>query len=252
MKKKRLIPVLLLRNGWLVQSKGFSRYQNLGNPVAAVTRLSEWASDEIIYLDIVASLYQRNLDFGLLRNVTENIFIPVTVGGGIRSIQDINNALRAGADKVAINTHAIKNPEFLKQAVLEFGSQCIVAYIEAKRQPNGLYEAYTDGGREHSGLDAIQWAKKVLELGAGEILISSIDQDGTRLGYDIGLIRQINNFAKVSMIAHGGVGKLEDILDAILSGVDAISAASVFHYGDCAISQIKSFLSKKDIQVRII
>ncbi len=253
MKNIRIIPRLDIKGPNVVKPIHTEALRVVGNPREFAHRYYEEGADELIYLDIVASLYQRNLDFDLLKSVTENIFIPVTVGGGIRTIHDINNALRAGADKVAINTHVMHHPEFIKEAAKEFGSQCIILYIEAKRQPGGAYEAYTDGGRERSGLDVVEWAKRGIELGAGELLITSVDQDGTRRGYDLDLIKQITAFSPIPVIAHGGAGDLESISSVIEGGrADAISASSIFHYKDFNIRDIKSYLRRKDINVRII
>jgi len=225
----------------------------VGDPREMAYKYYEQGADEIIYLDIVASLYQRSIDFDLLKSVTDGIFIPVTVGGGIRSIQDINNVLRAGADKVAINTYIIHNPDFIKQAVHEFGSQCIMLSLEAKKQANGLWEAYTDGGREHSHKDAIEWAKQTLDFGVGEILVTSIDQDGRKQGYDIDLINQITSFSHVPVIAYGGASSPESIYEVITkANTDAVAVSSIFHYNDYSIADVKDYLSKKEINVRIV
>ncbi|KKT57843.1 MAG: imidazole glycerol phosphate synthase subunit HisF [Candidatus Giovannonibacteria bacterium GW2011_GWC2_44_9] len=251
-KNIRILPLLNIKGMNVVKPVHTEALRVVGDPKKMALRYYEEGADELIYLDIVASLYQRNLDFDLLKSVTENIFIPVTAGGGIRSIQDINNALRAGADKVAINTFAVRNPEFLSRAAKEFGSQCIVLYIEAKKQQDGSYEAYTDGGRERSGFNAIEWAKRGIELGAGEILITSVDRDGTRRGYDLDLIKQIASFATVPIIAHGGAGDLKSIERVVAENcADAISASSIFHYKDFNIRDIKNYLKEKDINVRM-
>lgn len=252
MKNIRIIPRLDIKGPNVVKPVHTEALRVVGNPEELARRYYEEGADELIYLDIVASLYQRNLDFDLLKSVTKNIFIPVTVGGGIKSIQDINNALRAGADKVAINTYAARHPEFLKEAAKEFGSQCIVLYIEAKKQPDGTYEAYTDGGRERSSINAVEWARRGIELGVGEILITSVDQDGTRRGYDVSLIKQISNFSPVPVIAHGGAGDLKSIERVVAeSRADAVSASSIFHYKDFNISEIKNYLREKNINVRM-
>jgi cyclase len=251
MKNIRIMPLLHMKGPNVVKPVHTEALRIVGDPKKLAARYYREGADELIYLDIVASLYQRNLDFELLRVVTEEIFIPVTVGGGIRSIHDINNALRAGADKVAINTYAIHHPEFLSAAAKEFGSQCIILFIEAKKQPNGKYECYTDGGRERSGVNAIEWAKEGIELGVGEILISSIDRDGTRRGYDLDLMRQINAFAPVPVIAHGGAGNFESVAEVIREGkADAVAASSVFHYEDYTIGELKGYLAKEGINVR--
>lgn len=223
----------------------------MGSPKVFIDRYYKDGADEIIYLDIVASLYQRNIDFDQLKSVTDGVFIPVTVGGGIRSIQDVKNALRAGADKVAINTYAIHNPDFLTKAVQEFGSQCVVLFIEAKKQNNGMWEAYTDGGREHTGVDAISWAKRGIELGVGEILLSSIDKEGTRQGYDTSIVEKISSIAPIPVIAHGGAGSPLSVEDVIIKGkADAVALSSLFHYKEYSINDIKKHLIEKNINVR--
>lgn len=225
----------------------------VGDPKKMAEKYYKDGADEIVYLDIVASLYRRNLDFDQLKSVSENIFIPFTVGGGIRSISDINNALRAGADKVAINTFAINNPDFLKKAAREFGSQCIVLLIEAKRTAPGKWEAYTDGGREKTAVDAVEWAKRGIELGVGEIQVTSIDSDGTRKGYDIDLIKAITAFSPVPVVAHGGAGKPNDIIMVVEEAkADAVSASSIYHYKIHTVSQVKKALARKKIPVRTI
>jgi len=252
MKNIRIIPRLDIKGFNVVKPVHTEALRVVGNPKELADRYYQEGADELIYLDIVASLYQRNLDFDLLKSVSENIFIPFTVGGGIRTIQDINNALRSGADKIAINTYAVKNPEFITKAVKEFGSQCIVLSIEAKKQPNGAWEAYTDGGREHSGLDAIKWAKRGLELGAGELMITSIDQDGTGRGFDLELVQKITDFANVPVIVYGGAGNKESFLQVIKNGkADAVAAASVFHYQNLSILEIKEYLKNNGINVRL-
>ncbi len=251
MKNIRIIPLLHIKGPNVVKPVHTEALRVVGNPKELAERYYAEGADELIYLDIVASLYQRNIDFDQLKSVTENIFIPVTVGGGIRSISDINNALRAGADKIAINTYAVRRPEFISEAAKEFGSQCVVLFIEAKKRADGSYEAYTDGGREHTGLDAVEWAKRGIELGAGEILLTSIDRDGTRKGYDLELIRKITEFAPVPVIVHGGAGGAEHMADAVIEGkADAVAASSVFHYEECTIGNLKESLSKDGVSIR--
>lgn len=252
MKNIRIIPRLDIKGSNVVKPVHTEALRVVGDPKVLAGKYYEEGADEIIYLDIVASLYQRNLDFDLLKRVTDKIFIPFTVGGGIRSIQDINNSLRAGADKVAINTYVIKNPDFLREASNEFGSQCIVLSIEAKRLSSGTWEVFTDGGRERTGLDAVEWAKRGIDLGVGEILITSIDQDGTRRGYDLELIKRISSFSPIPIITYGGSGKPEHMLDAIAAGADALSAATMFHYNEFSIKSTKEFLKNNNIPVRII
>lgn len=225
----------------------------VGNPRKLAYRYYKEGADEIVYMDIVASLYGRNLDLDQLRTVTEDIFIPITVGGGIRSIGDINNALRAGADKVAINTYAITHPEFLKEAVETFGAQCIVLAVDAKKQPDGMYEPYTNGGREKTGREVVPWVRKAISMGVGEVFIASIDREGTHEGYDIGLVKSIASFSPVSVIAHGGAGALTSTLEVINDGdADAISVSSIFHYEEVSIGKVKKYLNKNGVNVRLL
>lgn len=251
MKNIRIIPRLDIKGLNVVKPIQTEALRVVGNPRDLAWRYYWDSADELLYLDIVASLYQRNLDFDLLKAVTEDIFIPVTVGGGIRSLHDINFALRSGADKIAINTYAVKNPSFVNQAVREFGSQCIVLFIEAKKQSSGLYEVYTDGGREHTGIEVVEWVGRAIDLGVGEILLSSIDQDGTRRGYDIELLKKITAFAPIPVIAHGGAGNPESLKEAVQSGqADALSVSSIFHYQEYTIGQVKNYLAGEKINVR--
>lgn len=252
MKNIRIIPRLDIKGLNVVKPVHTEALHVVGNPVELARRYYAEGADELIYMDIVASLYQRNLDFDLLKKVSENIFIPITVGGGIRTIRDFNDALRSGADKVAINTFAIHNPDFISSAAKEFGSQSVVVSIEAKKQPDGTWEAYTDGGRESSGVNAVEWAKKAVDLGAGEIMITSIDRDGTGKGYDLELIKKITELSTVPVIAYGGAGNLESVLRVIKDGgADAASAASIFHYKNFTIGEIKKYLKDNGINVRI-
>lgn len=253
MKNIRVIPRLDIKGPNVVKPVHTEALRVVGNPQELAYRYYQEGADELIYLDIVASLYQRNLDFDLLKSVTQNIFIPITVGGGIRTIHDINNALRSGADKVAINTYIVHHPEFITEAVKKFGSQCIVLFVEAKKKSDGSYEVYTDGGREHSGKEVIAWIKQAIELGVGEILLSSIDQDGTRRGYDIDLLEKINKFAHIPVIAHGGAGSLESLKEAVQIGrADALAMSSVLHYKDFSINEAKRYLGDNNINVRIL
>lgn len=253
MKNIRIIPRLDIKGPNVVKPIQTEALRVVGNPKELATRYYLEGADEIIYLDIVASLYQRNLNFDLLKSVTKDIFIPVTAGGGIRTIRDINYALRSGADKAAINTHLVRNPKFINEAVKEFGSQCIVLFIEAKKQVDGSYEVYTDGGRERTGLEIIDWAKKAVKLGVGEILISSIDKDGTKNGFDIELLKKINRIAPIPVIAHGGAGSLDSLKSAVQDGgADALGLSSILHYRDYSIKEIKNFLKSNNINVRIV
>lgn len=251
-KNIRIIPRLDIKGQNVVKPVQTEALRVVGNPKELAFKYYRQGADEIIYMDIVASLYGRNIDLDLLKEVSENIFIPLTVGGGIRSIGDINNILRAGADKIAINTYATAHPKFLKEAVETFGAQCIVLSVDAKKQTNGKYEAYTDGGREKSGREVVSWIKEAIKMGVGEILIASVDREGTRRGYDLDLISNITSFAPIPVIVHGGAGKLESIYDAVhKANVDAVSASSIFQYNDFKISEVKEFLDKKGIGVRL-
>ncbi|MBI3334890.1 MAG: imidazole glycerol phosphate synthase subunit HisF [Candidatus Portnoybacteria bacterium] len=253
MKNIRIIPRLDIKGPNVVKGIHSEGLRVVGNPKEMARRYYDEGADEILYMDIVASLYQRNLDFELLQSTAEALLIPLTVGGGIRSLGDINNALRAGADKVAINTYALHHPEFLREASKEFGSQCIVISIEAKKMGNGQWEAYTDGGREHSGIDAIEWAKKAIDMDVGEILITSIDADGTKKGYEIELIKKVTEFSPIPVIAHGGAGDIPSIEKVIKEGrADAVSASSIYHYRDYRILEVKRALNDAHINVRIV
>lgn len=239
-KNIRIIPRLDIKGPNLVKGIHLEGLRVMGKPEDFAEEYYNSGADELLYMDVVASLYGRNNLQEIVRRTAENIFIPLTVGGGIRSIDDIRAILRAGADKVAINTAAIKNPKLIAEGAKTFGSQCIVVSIEAKRKSDGEYEAYMDNGREKTGVEVFEWAKHAAELGAGEILITSIDNEGTGKGYDVDLISRISESVNVPVIACGGAGKMEDFADAIHNGkADAVSAASVFHY----------FLVKKNLDV---
>ncbi|OGZ28190.1 MAG: imidazole glycerol phosphate synthase subunit HisF [Candidatus Niyogibacteria bacterium RIFCSPLOWO2_01_FULL_45_48] len=251
-KNVRIIPLLHVKGPNVVKPVHTEALRIVGNPEELAGRYYEDGADEIIYLDIVASLYQRNFDFELLKSVSRDIFIPFTVGGGIRTIQDIRNALRVGADKVAINTHAVKNPDFLKEASKIFGSQCIVLFIEAKKVGAGKWEAYTDGGREKTGIDAVEWAKRGVDLGVGEILITSIDRDGTGAGYESELVSAVTSWAPIPVIAHGGAGNFQTVEGVILKDkADAVALSSSLHYKNFSTEELKRHLYSKKINVRL-
>lgn len=246
MKKIRIIPRLDIKGSNVVKGIHCEGLRVVGNPEELARHYYKDGADEILCMDIVASLYQRNFDFDLLRSISKEVFVPITAGGGIRSVNDINNILRAGADKVAINTYAIRNPIFITEAAKRFGSQCIVLSIEAKKRPDGGWEAYVDGGREKTGVDVIEWAKKAISLGAGEILITSIDNDGTKNGYDIELTKKISQFSPIPIIVHGGAGNINSFNNILKEcRVEGLSAASIFHYNELAIKNIKKSLSNK-------
>lgn len=251
MPKVRIIPRLDIKGPNVVKGIHCEGLRVVGNPKELAYRYYKDGADELLCMDIVASLYQRNFDFNLLRSLSDGIFIPITAGGGIRSINDINNALRAGADKVAINTYALKNPEFLNEAAKKFGSQCIVLSIEAKKKDDGAWEAYTDGGRERTGVDVIQWAKKTIKLGVGEIILTSIDYDGTKKGYDIDLISAISSFSPIPLIAHGGANGPNSFFDVLKKcRLEGLSAASIFHYKDYSVKDVKKYLLNKNLPIR--
>lgn len=261
MKKNRLIPVLLLKDGWLVQSKGFSKYQNLGNPVTAVKRLSEWASDELIYLDIsTGNNYDtRRNDQGyenrgsfldIIDDVSKVTFMPITVGGRIRTLQDIEKRLSVGADKVSINTMAINEPSFIEEAAKQFGSQCIVVSMDAKIVDDE-HRIFANGGKTMTKFTPKELSKIVEDHGAGEILINSIDRDGKGNGYDIELINQVSENVSLPVIACGGVGDWEDFADAFEeTSADAVAAANIFHYRDQSVFLAKKFLHDFKYNVR--
>lgn len=261
MKKHRVVPVLLLRNGWLVQSKQFKRYQNLGNPISAVKRLSEWASDELIYLDISSddshdmrrddlAHPNRHSIFEIIEDVSKVAFMPITVGGRIRTLQDIEKRLTLGADKVAINTMAIENPQFVEAAAREFGSQCVVVSIDVKRQGETLC-VMSHGGKRSTSYVPEAWAKTVEHLGAGEILLNSIDRDGMKNGYDLELLDKVSRAVKIPVIACGGVGEWAHFAVALeQTGVDAVAAANIFHYSDQSVFLAKQYLSERGLNVR--
>lgn len=261
MKKKRLIPVLLLKNGWLVQSKNFSQYMNLGNPITAVQRLSEWASDELIYLDISKDDNydlrrddlghpNRHTIFEILDDVSKMTFMPITVGGKIRTIKDIEDRLSRGADKISINTKALDDKNFITEAANEFGSQCIVVSIDVKLK-NGKYRVMRNGGQEETPFTVKEWVKIVEDQGAGEILINSVDKDGAKSGFDIKLLDLVSNSVKIPVIALGGAGQWEHFSEAFeKTNVDAVAAANVFQHIDQSVYLAKKHLYDNNIQVR--
>ena len=248
--KPRLIPRLDIKGPNVVKGIHTEGLRVVGNPKAMAKKYFEQGADELVVMDIVASLYGRSPDFELMRGVADELFIPLTMGGGIQSIHDINNFLRAGADKVAINTFATRHPELLSESVHQFGSQCIVLSVEAKKTGPGKWEAYTDGGREHSGLDAIEWIKKALDLGVGEILLTSVDMDGTRNGYDMELLKTVSAFAHVPVIIHGGARDALSLKQAIEGGADAVCMAAILHYDEHSITGLKKDLTAHNVPVR--
>ena len=249
---KRIIPCLDVKNGRVVKGMSFVNLVDAGDPVESAKQYDKQGADELVFLDITASSDSRNITIDMVEQVANSIFIPFTVGGGIRSVDDFNALLRAGADKVSVNSAAVYRPELISEAAYKFGSQCVVAAIDAKRKENGGWEVYVNGGRTPVGLDAIEWAKKCEELGAGEILLTSMDEDGQKKGYDIALTKAVSESVNIPVIASGGAGALEHFYDAFTEGkADAVLAASLFHFGEIPIPKLKKYLNEKGISVRI-
>ncbi len=251
MLKKRIIPCLDVKNGRVVKGINFVNLKDAGDPAEQAKIYSESGADEICFLDITASNEKRENIFDVVKRTSENCFVPLTVGGGINSLEDINKLLASGADKVSINTAAVNNLNLINESSKRFGSQCIVVAIDAK-QKNNSWEVYTHGGRTNTGIDAIDFAKKMEDSGAGELLVTSMDRDGTQKGYDIKLISEIEKNINIPIIASGGVGTLEHLFEGIKYGnASAVLAASIFHYGIYTISEAKQYLDSKEIPVRI-
>lgn len=250
---KRIIPCLDVHNGRVVKGVNFVNLKDAGDPVTVGAAYDKAGADELVFLDITASSEARNIKIDMVRKVAETVFIPFTVGGGIRNIEDFKVILREGADKVAVNTAAILEPTLISRAADKFGSQCVVIAIDAKRRKDGKgWNIYKNGGRIDMGIDAVEWAIKANELGAGEILLTSMDCDGTKDGYDIELTRTIAENTSIPVIASGGAGKLEHFYDALTVGkADAVLAASLFHYKELEISQVKQYLHEKKVSVRL-
>jgi cyclase len=252
---KRIIPCLDVDNGRVVKGVNFLDIRDAGDPVEIAMRYNEQGADEVCFLDITASHEGRDTTVHTVEQIAEHVFIPLTVGGGIRSVDDIRTMLNAGADKVSINTAAIHNPELVRESARRFGSQCIVVAIDAKRvddvdgQPR--WEIFTHGGRQPTGIDAVAWAVRMAELGAGEILLTSMDRDGTRNGFELGVTRAITDAVEIPVIASGGVGTLDHLVDGILlGGADAVLAASIFHFGEYTVPQAKAYMAARGIEVR--
>ena len=249
---KRIIPCLDVKDGRVVKGINFINLKDAGDPVEQAEVYNAQGADELVFLDITASFEKRSPIIDVITKTAEKVFIPLTVGGGVRSIDDIRELLKAGADKVSMNTIAVKEPELVREAAYEFGSQCVVVAIDAKNNESKLeWEVYITGGRTATGLNAVEWAKKVEELGAGEILLTSMDRDGTKEGYDLGLTKSISTAVNIPVIASGGAGNLEHLYQAFEKGcADAVLAASIFHYGEYTIKDAKEYLAKKGITVR--
>lgn len=248
---KRIIPCLDVKNGRVVKGMSFVNLVDAGDPVESAMQYDRQGADELVFLDITASSDSRAITIDMVEQVANAIFIPFTVGGGIRSVDDFNALLRAGADKVSVNSAAVHRPELISEAAYKFGSQCVVAAIDAKRKGDGTWEVYINGGRKPVGLDAVEWAVRCEQLGAGEILLTSMDEDGQKKGYDLALTKAVSERVGIPVIASGGAGALEHFYDAFTEGkADAVLAASLFHFGEIPIPELKSYLNEQGIPVR--
>ena len=248
---KRIIPCLDVNDGRVVKGINFVELKDAGDPVEIAKSYNEQGADELTFLDITASSDGRGLLFDIIEKVANQIFIPLTVGGGVRNCEDIRNLLNSGADKVGINTSAILNPNFVSESSSRFGSQAIVVAIDAKKVDDH-YEVFTHGGRNATGIDAIMWAKKMADYGAGELLITSMDRDGTKSGFDNSLMKSISNSVDIPIIASGGVGTLKHLVDGVKDGeADAVLAASIFHYGEYSIQEAKNYMHEHGIEMRL-
>ncbi len=250
---KRIIPCLDVKEGRVVKGTQFLGLRDAGDPVECARFYDKEGADELVFLDITASHEKRGILIDVVQRTAEKVFMPLTVGGGVSTVDDIRQLLSAGADKVSINTAAVKDPLFVKKAAERFGAQCVVVAIDAKRSltRKKKWDVYTHGGRQNTGLDALQWAKRVEQLGAGEILLTSMDKDGTKSGYDLELTRAISESVSIPVIASGGVGNLQDLADGFLKGkADAVLAASIFHFKEYTVKQAKKYLKAKGVKVR--
>ena len=248
---KRIIPCLDVTAGRVVKGINFVGLRDAGDPVEIARRYDDQGADELTFLDITASSDDRDLLLHVIENVASQVFIPLTVGGGVRKVEDVRRLLNAGADKVSINTSAVQNPQLVADAAGRYGSQCIVVAIDAKKSGE-RWEVFTHGGRQPTGLDAVAWARRMQQLGAGEILLTSMDRDGTREGFDLGLTRAVSDAVDVPVIASGGVGTLDHLADGVLKGgADAVLAASIFHFGEFTVRQAKELMAERGIEVRL-
>ena len=252
MHTKRIIPCLDVHNGRVVKGTNFVNLRDAGDPIEVGKAYGAAGADELVFLDITASSDARAIKLDMVRRVAETVFIPFTVGGGIRTIDDFKMILREGADKIAVNSAAIMNPKLISEAADKFGSQCVVVAIDAKRTPEGTFHIFKNGGRVDMGIDAIEWAIKAESLGAGEILLTSMDADGTKAGYDLELTKAISGAVKIPVIASGGAGTMEHFYEALTEGgAEAALAASLFHYKELEINQVKEYLKEKGVSVRL-
>ena len=249
---KRIIPCLDVSAGRVVKGVNFVELRDAGDPVEVARRYDEQGADEITFLDITASSDDRDIILHVVEQVAEQVFIPLTVGGGVRVVEDVRRLLNAGADKVSMNTAAVNNPQLVHDASSKVGSQCIVVAIDAKQTAPGKWEVFTHGGRNNTGLDAIEWARKVESLGAGEILLTSMDRDGTKSGFDLALTRAVSDAVRIPVIASGGVGTLEHLAEGVSEGrADAVLAASIFHFGQHTVREAKELMRARGIEVRL-
>lgn len=249
---KRIIPCLDVNAGRVVKGVNFVELRDAGDPVEIARRYDDQGADEITFLDITASSDDRDIILHVVEQVAEQVFIPLTVGGGVREVADVRRLLNAGADKVSMNTAAVNNPQLVADASGKVGSQCIVVAIDAKQVAPGKWQVFTHGGRKNTGLDAIQWAQRVAALGAGEILLTSMDRDGTKNGFDLGLTRAVSDAVSIPVIASGGVGNLQHLADGVTEGrADAVLAASIFHFGQHTVREAKEFMRSQGIEVRL-
>lgn len=248
---KRIIPCLDVTGGRVVKGVNFVELRDAGDPVEIAARYNEQGADELTFLDITATSDGRDLILHIIEAVASQVFIPLTVGGGVRTVEDVRRLLNAGADKVSFNSAAVANPQVIRDASDKYGAQCIVVAIDAKARPGGGWDVYTHGGRKNTGLDAVAWARRMAEHGAGEILLTSMDRDGTKIGFDLELTRAVSDAVPVPVIASGGVGALEHLSEGIrIGGADAVLAASIFHYGSFTVAQAKALMARDGIPVR--
>ncbi len=248
---KRIIPCLDIDRGRVVKGVNFVDLVDAGDPLENAKFYDEQGADEIIFLDITASSDKRNIIFDIAKDVAENIYTPFTIGGGVRTVDDIRKLVKAGADKVAMNSAAVKTPNLIRDGARAFGSQCIVVAIDAKANNNGSFDVYIKGGRENTYIDALEWAKRVEELGAGEIMLTSMDRDGTRQGYDIDLTKRVSSLLNIPVIASGGVGNKDHLLEGFTKGkASAVLAASIFHFREMTIKEVRDYLNEKGISVK--
>lgn len=248
---KRIIPCLDVNKGRVVKGINFFNLEDAGDPIELASRYVDEGADELVFLDITASYEEREIIYDVVKQTADKVNIPFTVGGGIRNLEDIKKLLAVGADKISLNTAAVKDKNLIEKAASKFGSQCIVVAVDVKQVGNEKWEVYINGGRVPAGLDALDWSKQVAELGAGEILLTSMDMDGTKDGYDIEILKRISDIVNIPIIASGGAGELKHFLEALtIGGADAVLAASTFHYGTFTIPQVKEYLKNQGVHVR--